>query len=182
MHRTIRLAHLGLVVLVGCSKRSTGRPQVGAALPSEAQLFYQDLKTGMQQASDSLGIDLQVVGGDGDLARQTAQVETFIARKVDAIVIAPVSASAIVSAIEGANRAGIPVFTANIAAEGGQVVTRVASDDHQGGRLLGEYVAQRLHGGGNVAILDQPTVASVRDRVAAFRAALAAYPNIRIVA
>ena len=33
-----------------------------------------------------------------------------------------------------------------------------------------------------MAILDQPTVASVRERVAGFRAALAAYPNIRIVA
>jgi ribose transport system substrate-binding protein len=47
---------------------------------------------------------------------------------------------------------------------------------------LGEYVARRLGGGGNVVILDQPTVASVRDRVSGFKAALAAYPNIRIVA
>ncbi len=181
MRRTIRLAHLGLVVLVGCSKRGTGRPQVGAALPTEARPFYRDLKTGLQLASDSLGIDLQAVTGDGDLA-QAAQVETFIARRVDAIIIAPVSSSGIVRAIEEANRASIPVVIADIAAEGGQLVTRVASDDRQGGRLLGEYVAQRLHGGGNVAILDQPTVASVRERVAGFRAALASYPNIRIVA
>ncbi len=136
----------------------------------------------MQQAADTLGIDLHVVVSERDLAQQTAQVATFIARKMDAIVITPVTSSGIVSAIEEASRAAIPVFTADIAAEGGEVVTRVASDDRQGGRLLGEFVAQRLHGGGNVAILDQPTVASVRDRVAAFRAALAAYPNIRIVA
>src|SRR6185437_12871823 len=45
-----------------------------------------------------------------------------------------------------------------------------------------EYVAARLKGGGNVAILDQPTVASVRDRVTGFVDALAKYPNIRIVA
>ena len=136
----------------------------------------------MQRAADSLGVDLQVVVSDGELARQTAQLDTFIARKTDAIVLTPVSAVGIASAIEDANRAGIPVFTTDIAAEGGLVVTHVASDDRQGGRLLGEYVAARLHGGGNVAILDQPTVASVRDRVAGFRAALAAYPNIRVVA
>ena len=155
---------------------------MGVALLTEAPGFSQDLRRGMQQAADSLGIDLHVVLSEGDLARQTAQVATFIARKMDGIVITPVTSSGIVSAIDAANRARIPVFTADIVAEGGQVVTRVASDDRQGGRLLGEFVAQRLHGGGNVAILDQPTVASVRDRVAAFRAALAAYPNIRIVA
>jgi len=39
-----------------------------------------------------------------------------------------------------------------------------------------------LNGKGNVAILDQPTVASVRDRVAGFREALDAFPEIQIVA
>ncbi|NIW35802.1 MAG: substrate-binding domain-containing protein, partial [Gemmatimonadetes bacterium] len=78
--------------------------------------------------------------------------------------------------------AGIPVFTADIAAAGGGVVTHVASDNRQGGRLLGEYLAERLGGQGKVAILDQPTVASVIDRVAGFREALAEYPDIEIVA
>ena len=47
---------------------------------------------------------------------------------------------------------------------------------------MGWYVAQRLRGGGNVAILDQPRVPSARDRVAGLRLALARSPNIRIVA
>jgi ribose transport system substrate-binding protein len=109
-------------------------------------------------------------------------VDKFINQKADAIVIAPVNSSGIVSAIEEANRAGIPVFTADIASDGGTVVAHVASDNRQGGRLLGAYVAKRLGGGGNVVILDQPTVTSVRDRVAGFREALAAFPNIRVIA
>ena len=173
---------LVLLALAACGKPGTGRPQVGVTLPADAPVFYQELRNGMQQAADSLGLDLTIIAGESDLARQTAQVETFIARRMDAIVVTPVSSSGIVSAIEEANRARIPVFTADIAADGGQVVTHVASDNRQGGQLLGAYVATRLHGGGNVAILDQPTVASVRDRVAGFRAALAAYPNIRVVA
>jgi len=48
--------------------------------------------------------------------------------------------------------------------------------------LLGVYVAEQLSGTGTVAILDQPTVASVRDRVAGFREALEAFPGIQIVA
>jgi ribose transport system substrate-binding protein len=136
----------------------------------------------MLAAADSLGLDLHVVAGEWDLARQTAQVQGFITQRMNAIVIAPVNSSGIVSAVEEAKGAGIPVFTADIAAEGGGVVSHIASDNRQGGRLLGEYLAQRLGGRGNVAILDQPTVTSVQDRVAGFRDAIAEYPDMQIVA
>ena len=183
MPRPIRLTLAGLALASACAKRREGaRPQVGVTLLTEAHVFYQDLKRGMQQAADSLGLDLHIVAGEWDLARQTAQVDNFITQGMDAIVVAPVNSSGIVSAIEAANRARIPVFTADIASDGGAVAAHIASDNRQGGRLLGAYVARRLQGGGNVAILDQPTVASVRDRVAGFREALGAFPNIRIVA
>lgn len=181
MHKALSLS-LALAAAACGGGRDTTRPQVGVTLLTEAHVFYQDLKRGMQQAADSLGLDLHVVAGEWDLARQTAQVDNFITRRMDAVVIAPVNSSGIVSAIQTANRARIPVFTADISADGGNVVAHVASDNRQGGRLLGEYVARRLAGGGNVVILDQPTVASVRDRVAGFREALAAHPNIRVVA
>jgi len=177
------LLALGLLAAVSCARKpATTRPQVGVTLLTEAHVFYQDLKRGMQQAADSLGMDLHIVAGEWDLARQTSQVQNFITQGMDAIVIAPVDSRGIVSAVEEANRAGIPVFTADIAASGGQVVSHVASDNAQGGRLVGTYLAQRLHGRGEVAILDQPTVTSVIDRVRGFREALAAYPGITVVA
>ena len=176
-------ALLATLALGGCAKRAaTSRPQVGVTLLTEAHVFYQGLKRGMQHAADSLGVDLHFVAGEWDLARQTSQVENFITQKMDAIVIAPVDSRGIVSAVEEANRAGIPVFTADIAAAGGDVATHVASDNVQGGRLVGEFLARRLNGRGKVAILDQPTVTSVIDRVRGFREAMAAYPGITIVA
>ena len=177
------LLALSALALLGCAKKAaTTRPQVGVTLLTEGHVFYQDLKRGLQQAADSLGVDLHIVAGEWDLARQTAQVQNFITQGMNAIVIAPVDSRGIVSAVEDANRANIPVFTADIAAAGGQVVSHVASDNAQGGRLVGEYLAKRLNGRGDVAILDQPTVTSVIDRVRGFREALAAYPGIRIVA
>jgi ribose transport system substrate-binding protein len=171
------------VVPSGCAKKAaTTRPQVGVTLLTEAHVFYQDLKRGMQHAADSLGIDLHFVAGEWDLARQTSQVENFITQGMNAIVIAPVDSRGIVSAVEEANRAKIPVFTADISAAGGDVTAHVASDNAQGGRLVGEFLAHRLDGHGKVAILDQPTVTSVIDRVRGFREAIAAYPGIEIVA
>ena len=189
-HSLPRATRIAVVALLaagamtsGCAKRSvTSRPQVGVTLLTEAHVFYQDLKRGMQRAADSLGIDLHVVAGEWDLARQTSQVENFITQRMSAIIIAPVDSRGIVSAVEEANRAGIPVFTADIAAAGGDVVAHIASDNAQGGRLVGEYLARRLSGRGTVAILDQPTVTSVIDRVRGFREEIASHPGIEIVA
>ena len=174
---------IALATLTACDgKQTSDRPQIGVTLLTEAHVFYQDLKSGLQEAADSLGLGLHIVAGEWDLARQTQQVQNFLTLNMDAIVIAPVNSSGIVSAITEANEIGVPVFTADISADAGAVISHIASDNEQGGRLLGEFVAERLSGNGNVAILDQPTVASVRDRVAGFRAALEAYPNIEIVA
>lgn len=181
--RAAAMAVLAALALSACARRPvTDRPQVGVTLLTEAHVFYQDLKRGMQHAAESLGVDLHVVAGEWDLARQTSQVQNFITQRMAAIIIAPVDSRGIVSAVEEANRAGIPVFTADIAAAGGEVVSHVASDNVQGGRLVGEYLARRLAGRGKVAILDQPTVTSVIDRVRGFREAVAAHPGIEIVA
>jgi len=181
MKRHLALAAAALL-LAGCARKTTTRPQIGVSLLTEAHPFYQELQRGMQHAADSLGVDLHIVAGEWDLARQTSQVETFINQHMDAIVLAPVDTRGIVSAVEEANHAGIPVFTADIASSGGQVVSHIASDNVQGGRLAGEYMANLLHGHGKVAILDQPTVSSVIDRVRGFRDAMAKYPGISIVA
>jgi ribose transport system substrate-binding protein len=186
MHK-ILLAPISFVLLAmglaGCAGGTdSGRPQVGVTLLTEAHVFYQDLKRGMLEAADSLGVDLHIVAGEWDLARQTAQVQNFITREMDAIVIAPVNSAGIVSAVEEANELGIPVFTADISASGSGVRSHVASDNKQGGRILGAFLAERLGGSGKIAILDQPTVASVIDRVAGFREALEAYPDIEVVA
>ena len=177
------LALVTTFAAAGCAKKTAhARPQVGVTLLTEAHVFYQDLKKGLLKAADSLGMDLHVVAGEWDLARQTSQVENFVTQKMDAIIIAPVDSRGIVSAVEEANHAGIPVFTADIASAGGKVSAHVASDNAQGGRLVGEYLAAQLKGSGNVAILDQPTLVSVIDRVRGFREAIARYPGIHVVA
>ena len=168
--------------IAACGRKAHERPQVGVALPAAAEGYDRDLQKALHSAADSAGFDLHVSSAAGDAARQVAQVDSFLAQGMDGIVLVPLDGGGIGAAVERANAAHIPVVTADVSADGGQVAAHIASDERQGGRLLGAYVAARLHGGGNVAILDQPTVPRVRERVAGFRDALAAFPNIRIVA
>jgi ribose transport system substrate-binding protein len=124
------------------------------------------------------------VDANRDSAKQQAQVEDFISKKVDAIVLTPYDSKAIGSAIVEANNAKIPVFTADIAntSNQGKVIAHVASDNVQGGAQAGKLICQAVKSG-NVAILDEPEVTSVQDRVKGFKAALAQNcPSVKIVA
>ncbi|HEX2778786.1 MAG TPA: substrate-binding domain-containing protein, partial [Gemmatimonadaceae bacterium] len=109
-------------------------------------------------------------------------IDNFLVQGVDAIVVCPTDTKGIAPAIEKANAANIPVFTADIAAQGGKVVSHIASDNVAGGRLAGEYLAKAIGGKGDVGIVSQPELQSVIDREAGFRTAIAKYPDIHIVA
>jgi len=145
--------------------------------------FYQDLEAGLQQAAAEYGFELSVTAGEFDIARQKDQLQDFIVRKVNAIIVSPCDSKSIGTAIAAANAAGIPVFTADIAclAEGARVVAHVASDNVAGGRLAAQAVAEALDGAGQVAIIDHPEVESVIQRVKGFEEELANYPGLEIV-
>ena len=181
MRALVRVS-LAVAVVMGCSAERHRRPTIGVALPTDSGELSADLRRGMVPVADSLRLDVRVVTAGGDAARQAAQVDSFAVRRVAAIVIDPVDASAVGDAIGRANRAGIPVFTMVTPTNQGSVVSHVGSDDRMAGELVGWYVGQRLNGGGSIAILDQPSVPSVRDRVAGVRLALTRLPNVRIVA
>jgi len=171
-----------LLAASGCERAGNDRPLVGVTLLNKQDVFYQDLEAGMRDAADEAGIDLLVQSAEKDLAAQTAQVETFIVRGVDAIVACPVDSRGIAQVLQRAADEGVAVFTADIAADGVDVVAHVASDNVQGGRLAGEYLGSRLDGPAAVAVVDHPEVTSVQDRVAGFLEVVDADAELTLVA
>ncbi|MGD9908698.1 MAG: substrate-binding domain-containing protein, partial [Mesotoga sp.] len=104
-------------------------------------------------------------------------------QKLDLIVINPTDSDAIVTAVEEANKAGIPVITVDRGANGGMVIAHIASDNVAGGMMAGEYVAMLLDGKGNVVELEGIVgTSAARDRGEGFGAAISKYPDIKIVA
>ena len=172
--------------LLSCNDKGNNTHQntkiIGVSLLTRGHIFYRDLEEGLRAEAAGKGYDLIITSAEWDLGKQTSQIEDFISRKVNAIVICPVDSKGIGSGITEANKAGIPVFTADIAADEGKVVAHIASDNVQGGRLAGEYLAKLLNGKGKIAVINQPAITSVLDRVAGFKEAISGYPDIKIVA
>lgn len=191
--RTLPL--LAALAFAGCGKTDSGpaaggpsappsgakKTVIGVTLLTRAHIFYQDLEKGLQEAAGKAGIELRVQAAEFDPQTQSSQVDNFIVQKVDALVICPANSEGSGGPIRKANQAGIPVFTADIRGTGGAIVCHIASDNVQGGRLIGEYLAKAIGEAGEVAIIDHPEVTSVQDRTKGFREAIAKFPGVKIV-
>ncbi len=168
------------------SSSSGGAKKIGVSIQNREASFYQDMERGMKTEAAKYGYTVTVVDASRDNAKQQSQVEDFISQKVDAIVLTPYDSQAIGSAIVEANKTNIPVFTADIAnaSKDGTVVAHIASDNVQGGAQAGKLMCDALPGHvGTIAIIDEPAVTSVQDRVKGFKQAIAAgCPGVTIVA
>jgi len=188
-----------LLCLGGCGKPSEsqkpGGPDpkprriIAVSVLTMTSPFFKTIADAMTEEAARHGYEVAVVGGENDVARQRDQVKDFIAGKVSAIVLMPCDSKAIGTAIEEANRAGIPVFTADIAclAPGAKVVAHIATDNRAGGRQAAEALVEAVGGKGKVAILNHPSVESsilrskgFRERLDALKAAGQA--NLDVVA
>jgi ribose transport system substrate-binding protein len=102
---------------------------------------------------------------DGYLTEQTKQLENYISRKGDGIIVVPIDSEASADEIKMVNDAGIPVITIDIAATGGgEVLSHIASDNYLGGVLAAEFLGDQLGGTGKVALINNPTITPLIDR------------------
>ncbi|HPE54319.1 D-ribose ABC transporter substrate-binding protein [Mesotoga prima] len=157
--------------------------RIGLSLSTLNNPFFVTLRDGALQAAAGLGVEVIVADGRDNPAKQLGDIEDFVQQKLDLIVINPTDSDAIVTAVEEANKAGIPVITVDRGANGGMVIAHIASDNVAGGMMAGEYVAMLLDGKGNVVELEGIVgTSAARDRGEGFGAAISKYPDIKIVA
>jgi ribose transport system substrate-binding protein len=183
-------------LLVGCSAQ-TGKPEgaqgPGSSVPASSQKargtigvsvltltnpFFKVIADHMTTEAATHGYDVLVVSGEFDVARQQNQVKDFLVQKVAAIVLCPCDSKAIGPAIQEANAAGVPVFTADIGclAPGAKVVCHVATDNYSGGKQAALALIEALgEAGGKVGILDHKPVESCILRVKGFKEVIEAH-------
>ncbi|MCK1978136.1 substrate-binding domain-containing protein, partial [Jeotgalicoccus huakuii] len=86
------------------------------------------------------------------------EVEDFITKGVDVIVISPVVSMGGRSAINTAQKAGIKVITVDVPANNVDVTSFVGTDNFAGGEKAADLMAKSIGEKGNVAVIDYPTV------------------------
>jgi inositol transport system substrate-binding protein len=155
---------------------------IGVSLLNLSSEFIVMIDRAMQDQAQELGVRLIVNDAQRSAERQIQQVESFIAQRVDAIVLNPCEVEASSPAVDKALAAGIPIVNVNSETKS-TPTAMVGSRDEESGRLAMEYIAQRLDGRGGVVMMQgYMGQAAQLKREAGAREVLAKYPDLRLLA
>ncbi len=179
---------------------------VGAATPSAAaactialipglttDAFYITMRKGAEMAAKAVGCELLFQGApDFNPVTQVPVLQAVIARKPDAILIAPTDKQQLIAPIQQAADAGIPVITVDTFIDDGRYqdgegpgdfpLSYVATDNVLGGFLGGVALAKAIGERGKVYVSNvKPGISTTDQREEGFKLAMRAYPNISVL-
>ncbi|KGM25907.1 D-ribose ABC transporter substrate-binding protein [Photorhabdus luminescens] len=106
--------------------------------------FFVTMKDSAQKEADKLGYDLIVLDSQDNPAKELANVQDLTVRGTKLMLINPTDSDAVGNAIMMANNAKIPVITLDRIANKGTVVSHIASDNRLGGKIAGDFIAEKL--------------------------------------
>lgn len=139
-----------------------------------------ELKTA-EYLNDS--VEVRLASADDDNDSQLSQINYFIDQGVSLLIVSPNQVNAISPALERAQQKGIPVILVDRKTQSKKYTAFIGCDNYLLGKLVGDYIAQRLNGKGRIVEirgLDDSSPAIDRHR--GFVDALNAYPDVQIVA
>ena len=139
----------------------------------------------MKAEAAKRGIDLKFADGQGKQENQIRALRSFIAQKVDAIVLAPLVETGWDPVLRDAKRAGIPVIVTDrsiVTADESLYACFIGSDFLAEGRMAAEWLAKKTGGTGRIVELQgTPGSAPANDRRKAFAEGIAGHPGLKII-
>ena len=175
------LAAVSAIALAVTGAASTQAQAAGAKITFiqgvAGDAFYITMGCGVAEAAAKAGATVTTQGGaKWDATVQKPVLDSVIASKPDAILIAPNDKTALQKPIESAIAAGIKVVLVDTTIDDpSKAVAEIASDNNGGGAAAFKAVTQLQPKGGKVLVVStDPGVSSVDARVAGFAAGAAA--------
>ncbi|ESW74191.1 ABC transporter substrate-binding protein [Mesorhizobium sp. C280B] len=155
--------------------------------------FYITMRKGAQAAADALGVTLVFQGAsDFNPVTQVPVLDAVIAKKPDAILIAPTDKVQLVEPLRKANDAGIPVITVDTfigsgvyqtgAGEADFPLSYIASDNILGGEIAARALVKAIGGKGKVYVSNvKPGISTTDQREEGFKKEMAKHPDITVL-
>jgi ribose transport system substrate-binding protein len=173
-----------LLLLAAPACRRTDTRIVGVIPKGANHIFWQTVHAGAEKAAREFRfrVEWNAPTLEIDSSRQIEIVDSMVNRRVAGIVLAPVDRTALVAVVERAGRAGIPVSIFDSAIDTPRIVSYVATDNTEAGRMAARRMGEILGGKGKVGIVGfMPGSASTMEREHGFQDEIARrFPGIRI--
>lgn len=173
---------LASTLLVGCRQVDNGIQKIGLIVSTLNNPFFVDLKIGIENKAKELGYEVVVLDSQNDPAKEVSNMEDLTVKDVDIVLLNPVDSDSAIASVMIANNSDLPVMTVDRVANGGEVVSHIASDNVEGGKMAGKYIVEQLGGEGNIVELEGIAGSSAaRDRGAGFNEGIKG-SNLKVVA
>ncbi len=135
--------------------------------------FFVALEGAIKEVVEANGDTLISMDPGNDSNTQIDQIEDMISRGVDVMFVNPVDADGIIPALDMLKDADIPMFGFDTqVGDMSYLVSYAGSDNYNAGYVCGKDLAEKCPDGGDILVLDSPTMQSVTDRTDGFLAAL----------
>jgi len=172
-----------LVAFASCSGEKSNKSRVIGVSQCSDDAWRRTMNSEMQrEASFNHGIEVRFKTAHDSNQKQIRDIESFIADKVDLIIVSPNEAIPLTPVIEKAMLEGIPVVLVDRKISSGKYTAFVGADNYQIGKEVGVYTANLLNGKGNIAEIrglngSTPAV----ERHNGFISVIGKYPGIHVV-
>ncbi|WP_306190908.1 sugar ABC transporter substrate-binding protein [Streptomyces sp. MK5] len=166
----------------GTAASSNGTPLVGVDYPRSDTDFWNSYIKYTPEYGKQLGLSLKTTNSQNDVAKLTANAQTFISQGVKGIAMAPQDTAAIAPTLSQLEAKKIPVVTVDTRPDTGKVFMVVRADNRAYGEKACQYLGTKLGGKGKVVML-QGDLSSIngRDRTEAFNDCMKKnYPGIKV--
>ena len=172
-----------MLAATGC--RRDERRVVGVVPKGANHIFWQTVHAGAIKAAQEFGFEIEwnAPSIETDSSRQIEIVDSMINRHLAGIVLAPVDRQALVAVVERSARAGIPVSIFDSAIDTEAIISFVATDNTEAGRMAARRMGEILGGKGKVGLVGfMPGSASTMEREHGFQDEIRTrFPGINIV-
>ena len=115
--------------------------------------------------------------------RQVQQIDSLIEAGIDLLIVAPNQVSTISTAIDRAYDQGIPVIVFERKTNSRKYSAFISADNYEMGRIMGNYIASQLKGGGKVVeVMGLKGSSPAIERHKGFSDAVKKHPGLQVVA
>lgn len=170
-----KLTSLAIALGLAFSTSAMAKETIALAISTLDNPFFVTLKEGAEKKAKELGYNLVVLDSQNDPAKELSNVEDVTVRGATVLLINPTDSEAVGTAVAVANKKNIPVITLDRGANKGNVVSHIASDNVAGGKMAGDFIAEKV--GKNAKVIQLEGIAgtsAARERGEGFKQAIEA--------
>lgn len=138
------------LLLASCSNKEDKTYVVGVSQPCDDAWRQRMNEEMRRELLFHQNITLEFRNSEYDNEKQCADVDYFIGKGVDLLIVCPNEAEPLTPAVTKAYKQGIPVIVADRKVIGSDYTAAISGDNNQVGELLGNYVVEALKDGGKV--------------------------------